>query len=63
MAQKAYVGLDSAAQEAIALNQLYKTITLEMKCRCIDRNCQTVSVDVIKRYEGILGDKTDIYIH
>ena len=60
MAQRAYVGLGSIAQEALALNQLYKTITLEMKCRCIDRNCKTVSdaVDIIERYEGILGDQS-----
>ena len=60
MAQKAYVGLDSIAQEALALNQLYKTITLEMKCRCLDRSCQTVTeaVDIIERYEGILGDQS-----
>lgn len=60
MAQKAYAGPDSNAQEATALNQLYKTITLEVKCRCMDRDCQTVSeaVDVIERYERILGDQT-----
>ena len=60
MAQRAYVGLGSIAQEALALNQLYKTITLEMKCRCIDRDCKTVSdaVEIIERYEGILGDQT-----
>lgn len=61
MAQKAYAGLDSNAQEATALNKLYKTITLEVKCRCMDRDCQTVSeaVDVIERYERILGDQTE----
>ena len=37
MAQKAYTGLDPTAIEAIALNQLYKLISLDMKCRCIDR--------------------------
>lgn len=60
MAQRAYVGLGSVAQEVLALNQLYKTMTLEMKCRCIDRNCKTVSdaVDIIERFEGILGDQT-----
>lgn len=59
MAQKAYIGLDQTAIEAIALNQLYKTISLDMKCRCIDRDCRNVSeaVDVIERYEGILGEQ------
>ena len=58
MAQKAYTGLDPTAIEAIALNQLYKLISLDMKCRCIDRDCRTVSeaVDIIERFEGILGE-------
>lgn len=57
MAQRAYHNLDALAQEALALNQLYKIIPLEMKCRCIDKDCQTVAeaVDVIERYESILG--------
>ena len=58
MSQRAYPNLDGQAQEVLALNQLYKSITLEMKCRCIDRNCTTIAqaVDVIERYEAILGD-------
>ena len=61
MAQRAYYNLDSLAQEALALNQLYKVISLEMKCRCIDKDCQTVAeaVDVIERYESIIGDGAD----
>lgn len=61
MAQKAYCNLDSLAQEALALNQLYKIVSLEMKCRCIDRDCRTVAeaVDVIERYEAIMGDNSD----
>ena len=61
MAQKAYCNLDPPAQEALALNQLYKIVSLEMKCRCIDRDCTTVSgaVDVIERYEAIMGDNLD----
>ncbi|CAC5370236.1 unnamed protein product [Mytilus coruscus] len=45
LAQKAYYDLDSAAQESLALNQLFK-------------ECQTIAdaVDVIERYESILGD-------
>ena len=59
MSQRAYVNLDSRAQEALALNQLYKCISLEMKCRCIDRECQTVAqaVEIIERYEAIMGDQ------
>lgn len=58
MSQRAHPNLDARAQEALALNQLYKSISLEMKCRCIDRNCSTIAqaVDIIERYESILGD-------
>ncbi|CAC5426210.1 Transposon Ty3-I Gag-Pol polyprotein [Mytilus coruscus] len=58
LAQKAYYYLDLAAQESLALNQLFEVITVEMKCRCIDKECQTIAdaVDVIERYESILGD-------
>jgi hypothetical protein len=40
------------------LNQLFKIISLEMKCRCIDKECQTIleAVDVIERYELIVGE-------
>lgn len=61
MSQRAHPNLDARAQEALALNQLYKSISLEMKCRCIDRNCSTIAqaVDIIERYESILGDGTE----
>ena len=58
MSQKAYCNLDGQAQETLAMNHLYKIISTEMKCRCIDRDCETISdaVDVIERYEAILGE-------
>lgn len=58
MSQRAYPKLDVTAQEAIALNQLYKCIPLEMKCKCIDRECTTVSqaVEIIERYEAVMGE-------
>lgn len=58
LAQKAYYDLDIVAQESLALNQLYKIISIEMKCRCIDKECNTVAeaIDVIERYESIMGD-------
>lgn len=58
MSQKAYPNLDALAQEALSINQLYKSISLEMKCRCIDKDCQTIAdaVEVIERYEAVLGD-------
>jgi len=61
LSQKAYTNLDARAQEALALNQLCKSISLEMKCRCIDKECETVSdaIQVIERYEAILGDSID----
>ncbi|CAG2246783.1 unnamed protein product [Mytilus edulis] len=59
MVQKAYCNLDSLAQEVLALNQLYKSIPIEMKCRCVDRECKTVAdaVDIIERYEALLGSQ------
>ena len=58
LAKKAYGDLDTTAQETLALNQLYKLIPVEMKCRCIDSKCENVyqAVDIIERYEAILGD-------
>ncbi|XP_062605071.1 uncharacterized protein LOC134266883 [Saccostrea cucullata] len=58
LSQKAYSNLDIDAQESLGLNHLYKIIPVEMKCRCIDKECSTVAeaVDVIERYESIMGD-------
>ena len=57
LCQKAYSDLDHRSQEKLALNQLYKLVSIEMKCRCMDHNCLTVNeaVSVIERYESILG--------
>jgi hypothetical protein len=41
--------IDTLAQEALALNQLYKSISLEMKSKCIDKECETVATAVDKR--------------
>lgn len=61
ISQKAYCNLNEKEQEALALNHLYKIIPVEMKCRCIDRDCQSISdaVDVIERYEAILCEHFD----
>ena len=58
LAQRAYPDLGTEAQESLALHQFYKAITLEMKCRCIDRDCRTIesAVEIVERYEAILGD-------
>jgi hypothetical protein len=47
--------LDTLAQEALALNQLYKSISLEMKSKCIDKECETVAtaVDIVEKHEAI----------
>ena len=44
MAQKAYRKLDTLAQEALALNQRYKSIPLEMKSKCIDKECEALQL-------------------
>ena len=47
----------SLAQEAIALNQLYKSISPEMRYKCIAGQCITVAqaVDMIEVYESVMG--------
>ena len=53
--------LDTLAQEALALDQLYKSISFEMKSKCIDKEFETVAtaVDIIVKHEAIfeLNDK------
>lgn len=62
LAQKAYSDLDHFSQERLALNQLYKLISTEMKCRCMDNNCSSINdaVCVIDRYEAIIGSSTPV---
>lgn len=48
--------LDARAQEALALNQLYKSISLEMKCRCIELFHHSPSCRHYREIESILGD-------
>lgn len=60
LTKKAYPHLDHLAQETLALNHLYKLISVEMKCRCIDKECSSIqqATEVIEKYEAILGDTT-----
>lgn len=53
-----YSNLDSTAQETLALNQLYNMVTMEMKCRCMDKECRNVfdAVDVFERYESLFEE-------
>ena len=48
MMLKAYPELNSQAQEALALNQVYKCLNIDMKCRCFDRECSTIA-DAVRR--------------
>ena len=61
MAQKAYISLDANAQEMLALQQFYKAVSLEMRCRIMDKDCTSISeaVDVVERYEELLNDCPD----
>ncbi|CAC5422173.1 unnamed protein product [Mytilus coruscus] len=61
MAQRAYIDLDARAQEVLALNQLYKSVAPEVKYQCTNQGCRTVAgaVEVIERYEAIIGDGSE----
>jgi hypothetical protein len=58
LARKAYRNLEPEAQEMLALQQFYKALSVEMRCRVMDRECKTISdaVEVVERYEELLGD-------
>lgn len=58
LARKAYVSLESEAQELLALQQFCKALPIEMRCRIMDRDCKTISeaVEVVERYEELLGE-------
>lgn len=59
MTQRAYKDFDPRAQEVIALNQLFKSVSPDVKYQC--RDCKTLSeaVGIIERYEAIMGDPSD----
>ena len=58
MAQKAYPSLDCNAQEMLALQQFYKAVSLEMRCKLMDRDTKSISeaVEVVERYEELMND-------
>ena len=58
MSQRAYSSLNSEAKEMLALNQLYKSVSPELKYKCISKNCTSVTqaVSIIELYEAILGE-------
>jgi len=56
ISQRAYPAIGASGQESIALNQFYKSLSPEMKCRCIDKECRNISeaIEVVERYESIM---------
>ena len=58
MSQRAYCSLNNEAREMLALNQLYKSVSPDLKYKCISENCTSVTkaVPIIELYEGILGE-------
>ena len=58
MSQRADSSLNNEAKEMSALNQLYKSVSPELKYKCISENCTSVTqaVSIIELYEGIPGE-------
>ena len=59
MAQRAYYDFDHCSQEQLALKHFYRMIDTEMKVKCFENRCSTLSaaVDVFERYEALYEDK------
>ena len=64
MSQRAYSSLNNEAREMLALNQLYKSVSPDLKYKCISENCTSVTkaVPIIELYEGILGEDSSKYL-
>ena len=60
LAQRAYSNMNHDAREMLALNQLYKSVSPDLKYKCISENCTSVTkaVSIIETYEGILGEES-----
>ena len=60
LAQRAYSNMNHDAREMLALNQLYKSVSPDLKYKCISENCTSVTkaVLIIETYEGILGEES-----
>jgi hypothetical protein len=58
LARKAYCNLEQEAQETLALQQFCKALSVEMKCRVMDKDCRTIAeaVEVVERYEDLLNE-------
>ena len=58
LARKAYCNLEQEAQETLALQQFCKALSVEMKCRVMDKDCRTIAeaVEVVERYEDLMNE-------
>ena len=58
LARKAYGNLEPEAQEMLALQQFYKALSVDMRCRVLDKNCSNIAeaVEVVERYEDLLAE-------
>ena len=58
MSQRAYSSLNNEAKEMLTLNQLYESVSPELKYKCISKNCTSVTqaVSIIELYEAILEE-------
>ena len=58
IAQCAYSDMDHGAREVLSLNQLYKSVSPDLRCKCISKICTSVTkaVSIIEIYECIFGE-------
>lgn len=61
MTLRVYHDFCTRAQEQLALKHLYRLIETEMKVKCIENKCTTLTdaVDVVERYETLYEDNQD----
>ncbi|KAH3727736.1 hypothetical protein DPMN_053679 [Dreissena polymorpha] len=68
MTQRAYPDFGNQAQEMLALNQFYKSISPALKFKCISEGCQSVTqaVALVEMYEGVVDGgakrKASVYV-
>jgi hypothetical protein len=62
IASRAYPLFAPDVQETLALQQFLRGIPFEMKLKCIDRDCADLhtAVEIVSRYEGLLGPKKKV---
>lgn len=62
LASKAYPYLDQRSQQSLALQQFYKSMPVDIKWRCIERDCRTLreAEEVAETFELIVGKEKKI---